>query len=171
MEDFNDTRQSTETCYKLECGHAFHTRCVFQYIRETEYECIQCNTRRTPREEIELSGYIAQTIEDLRSDPEIRRLRREVDEAITEFNSVRAEVKRALEALAPEIETRAGYHTIRAETLRRMRKLKTHVKDTCLHRNPMAAGIWGIAGDMMLTRAFIPRSVPGMYSTTLTLKI
>jgi hypothetical protein len=170
MEDYNDERPSTESCFKLDCGHAFHTRCIFQYLRETEYECIQCNVRRSPREEIELTGYIAQALEDLRADPEIRRLRREVDEAVTEFKAARDEVKKALEAAAPEIQERAGYASLRKETLLRIRRLKAHVKDACIRRNPMTAGVWGIAGDGILNRAFIPRA-RGLHCSYLYLKI
>ena len=171
MEEFNDERQSTDTCYKLECGHAYHTPCIFRYMRETEYQCLQCNVRRTPHEEIELTGYIAQALEELRGDPEIRQRRREVDEAMAEFTAVRLEVKRALEAVVPEIEERAGYHTIRKEALLRLRKLKAQVKDSCIRRNPMTAGIWGIAGDGILNRAFLPRTPRGLYPTYLHLKI
>jgi hypothetical protein len=170
MEDYNDERPSTESCFKLDCGHAFHTRCIFQYLRETEYECIQCNVRRSPREEIELTGYIAQALEDLHADPEIRRLRREVDEAVTEFKAARDEVKKALEAAAPEIQERAGYASLRKETLLRIRRLKAHVKDACIRRNPMTAGVWGIAGDGILNRAFIPRA-RGLHCSYLYLKI
>ena len=171
MEDYHDERQSTETCYKLDCGHAYHTRCIFQYLRETEYQCLQCNIHRTPREEIEMTGLIAQTIEELRADPELRRLRQEVDEAIVEFKGVRADVKKALEAAAPEIEERAGYRTVRKELLQRMRRLRAQVKETCIQRNPMTAGVWGIAGDAILNRAFVPRSPHGVYSSYLYLKI
>lgn len=170
MEDYNDERPSTETCFKLECGHAFHTRCIFQYLRETEYECLHCNVRRTPREEIELTGYIAQALEDLRADPEVRRLRREVEEAVAEFRAARDEVKKALEAAAPEIQERAGYASLRKETLLRIRRLKAHLKEACIRRNPMTAGVWGIAGDGILNRAFIPRP-GGLHSSYLYLKI
>lgn len=171
MEDFNDERQSTETCYRLDCGHAYHTRCIFQYLQETEYQCLQCNVHRTPRDEIEMTGLIAQTIEDLRSDPELRRLRQDVEEAIAEFRGVHSEVKRALEALAPEIQERSGYLAIRKETLLRVRKLKAQVKETCIRRSPVTAGVWGIAGDTILNRAFVPRIPLGVYSSSLTLKI
>ena len=171
MVDYQDARASTDTCFKLDCGHAYHTKCIFQYMRESEYECLQCNTRRTPREEIELTGLIAQTIEDLRSDPEIRRLRQEVEQAMVEFTGVRGEVRKALEALVPEVEERAGYQSIRKETLARIRTLKSHIKAECLRRNPMTAGVWGIAGDQMLMRAFVPRSTAGIYTSTLLLKI
>jgi hypothetical protein len=171
MEDFNDERPSTDTCYKLDCGHAYHTRCIFQYLRETEYECIQCNVRRTPREEIELTGFITQAIQDLRTDPEVRRLRQEVEDAMLEFNGVRADVKKALEAVAPEIQERAGYTAIRKETLQRLRRLKAHVREACIRRTPLTAGVWGIAGDQILMRAFVPRASTGLYSSYLSLKI
>jgi len=171
MEEFNDARAATDTSFKLDCGHAYHTRCIFQYMRETEYECLHCNVRRTPREEIEMTGLIAQTIEDLRSDPEIRRLRRETEEAFTEFRAVQTEVKRALEALLPEIEARSGYASIRRETLQRVRTLKAQIRAECIRRNPMTAGVWGIAGDQMLSRAFVPRAPWGLHTSYVTLKI
>lgn len=171
MDEFNDPRQSTTGCFKLECGHAYHTQCIFQYMRETEYQCLHCNVRRTPREEIELTGLIAQTIEELRSDPELRRLRDDFNEAMNEFIGVRGEVKRALEAAAPEIEARAGYHTIRREAMRRLQTLKKHIRAECLRRNPMTAGVWGIAGDDILRRAFASRPTRHLYSSYLYLTI
>lgn len=171
MDEFNDPRPSTVTCFKLECGHAYHTPCIFQYMRETDFQCLHCNVRRTPREEIELTGVIAQTIEDLRSDRELRRLRDEFNEAMTEFIGVRGEVKRALEAAAPEIEARAGYHTIRKEAMQRLRTLKTRIRAECLRRHPMTAGVWGIAGDDILRRAFASRPTRHLYSSYMYLKI
>ena len=171
LEDYNDPQSSTDTCFKLECGHAYHTRCIFRYMRETDYECLHCNVRRTPREELEMTGLIAQTIEDMRSDPELRRLRREVEEAFTELTAVRADVKRALEALVPDVVARAGYHTIRRETLQRLQTLKAQVKAECLRRNPRTAGVWGIAGDQILLRAFVPRAPAGTYVPMIHLKI
>lgn len=171
MEEFNDTRATTDTCFKLECGHAYHTRCIFQYMRETDYECLHCNVHRTPREEIEMTGLIAQTIEDLRSDPELRRLRQEAEEAIREFKAVQTEVKHALQALAPDIVARSGYSTIRRETLRRIQTLRTQVREECLRRTPMTAGVWGIAGDQMLSRAFVPRGCAGLHGSYIHLKI
>lgn len=171
MEEFNDARATTDTCFKLECGHAYHTRCIFQYMRETEYECLHCNVRRTPREEIELTGLIAQTIEDLRGDPEIRRLREEVEEGLREFKAVQMEVKTALQALAPDVVARSGYSTIRREALRRVQTLRAHVRAECLRRNPMTAGVWGIAGDQMLSRAFVPRTPSGLHASYVTFKI
>lgn len=171
MEEFNDPRLSTDACFKLECGHAYHTQCIFRYMRDTDYECLHCNSRRTPREEVEMTGLIAQAIEDMRTDPEIRRLRHEVEEAIADFNGARAEIRRALEALAPDIIARAGYHTIRRETLQRIQRLKSHVKSECIRRNPLTAGVWGIAGNQILMRAFVPRSPTGLHGPFMYLKI
>lgn len=171
MEDFNDPRQSTNACFKLACGHAYHTQCIFQYMAETDYQCLHCNSHRTPREEIELTGLIAQTIEELRGDPELRRLRSEVDEAMTEFVGVRNEFQKALEVIAAEMEGRTGYAAIRKETLQRIRNLKTHIKTECIRRNPLTAGVWGIAGVSLLMRAFVPRSTRGLYTHYMYLKI
>ena len=120
---------------------------------------------------MEMTGLIAQTIEDLRSEPEMRRLRQEVDEAIAEFKGARAEVRRALEAAAPEILERAGYRTIRKELLQRMRRLRAQVREACIQRSPMTAGVWGIAGESIVNRAFMPRLPSSVYSSYLYLKI
>ena len=52
MNEFEDERASTLTCYKLECGHAYHTACVMGFLTNTNRKCPQCNSQQDQKDPI-----------------------------------------------------------------------------------------------------------------------
>ena len=56
MTSFNDSRLSTSTCYKLECGHSFHTKCIIGCLSIDRKKCPSCNDRKNPSTELTLQG-------------------------------------------------------------------------------------------------------------------
>lgn len=158
MADYQDPRESTPSCYRLECGHSYHTKCIVQYMRNTQFDCIQCNVRRSPQEEIDLTGQIAQQMNLMKRDPEVRRLKKEADEAFREFKASRQDFQTALHAEVAELKEKSGYTANRKETLRRIAVLRAHIKAQCLRRNPLAAGVWVFGGDEVFDRLFFGRS-------------
>ena len=43
MEEYQDEKESTETCFKLECHHAFHTKCIMECLLKSKSACPLCN--------------------------------------------------------------------------------------------------------------------------------
>jgi len=65
MEEYDDPNESTHTCVRLDCKHAYHTKCVLKYMKTTNYECILCNKHRNPIEE---AGLIEQAVDEVKKD-------------------------------------------------------------------------------------------------------
>jgi hypothetical protein len=53
MIEFQDTKESTETSFKLECGHAYHTKCIVTFLTRSESKCPCCNTRTTAEKKLD----------------------------------------------------------------------------------------------------------------------
>jgi len=90
MESYNDERQSTETCFKLECGHAFHTRCVIQVLTRTNHKCPACNKHKTPEQEIKRAEYIRNAVSKIKRTEGVRIAKTEYATATKDYaDSVR----------------------------------------------------------------------------------
>jgi hypothetical protein len=91
MDTFNDPRESTETCLRLDCGHAYHTRCIIGYLKRTNYDCILCNRNRDP---ITDRGRVEQAIHTVRRDAGYRQIKRELNAADASWKSARNSLKK-----------------------------------------------------------------------------
>jgi len=90
METFEDERESTETCFKLECGHAFHTKCVVNFLTRTELKCPACNQHKTPEQELEHEGIMRALIGEIKKDDRVRIAK---DEHLQAKNEYRCKLK------------------------------------------------------------------------------
>jgi len=58
MQDYNDSRESTLTCFKLECGHSYHTKCIIMALSKTKHQCPLCNKEKSIQDKVEEQAYI-----------------------------------------------------------------------------------------------------------------
>jgi hypothetical protein len=66
MKGYQDERQSTQTCFKLDCNHAFHTKCIVECLQKTHKQCPSCNSEKTILEDLTLEGALQKLIEDVK---------------------------------------------------------------------------------------------------------
>jgi hypothetical protein len=88
MIEFRDEAEGTETCFKLECGHAFHTKCIVQFLTRTEHKCPSCNQHKTPEQKLEMEGVLRKLLTEVRKDDRLKILRKEHDEVKREYKAV-----------------------------------------------------------------------------------
>jgi hypothetical protein len=88
MKEFRDDLPGTDTCFKLECGHAFHTKCIVQFLTRTEHKCPACNVHRTPEQSLEIEGVLRNLLRDIKKDCRIRIAINEHREATSEYKNV-----------------------------------------------------------------------------------
>lgn len=88
MVQFRDESEGTETCFKLECGHAFHTRCIVQFLTRTEHKCPSCNQHKTPEEKLEIEGVLKKLLLEIKKDGRVQIARHEFEEAKLEYKRV-----------------------------------------------------------------------------------
>ena len=93
MEEYDDPNESTPTCVRLDCKHAYHTKCVLKYMKETNFECILCNKHRSPIEE---AGLIQQAYAEVKKDKGFRQLKKELTAAASELTQGRKAMKQAV---------------------------------------------------------------------------
>ena len=96
MKDFEDPRASTETCYKLHCGHAYHTTCVIEFLTRTKHECPLCNKIRDPHTDVPFVGYVRKVLGEVFRIPEIALAKQEL-------NITKEEYRAQLKVLAKDV--------------------------------------------------------------------
>jgi len=94
MREFQDPEQSTATCFKLECGHAFHTKCIIETLSKSNHECPSCNKYKTPDKELEIDGVIVKLIGEIKKDQRVRIAKNEFVVAINEYKGVLSKIKK-----------------------------------------------------------------------------
>ena len=95
MKEFKDEEEGTETCHKLECGHAFHTKCIVDFLTKTSQACPGCNKTRPPEKQLEIEGLIRKTVSHVKNDVRVRL-------AKEEFKTGKEEYRSALKQLEKE---------------------------------------------------------------------
>ncbi len=94
MKSFEDERENTGTCFKLECGHAYHTRCIIQCLSHMHQKCPNCNKTKTPKQELTREGLVKKLVAELRRDDDIKFLMNEYHEIREELNEANAQLKK-----------------------------------------------------------------------------
>jgi len=94
MREFNDERSRTDTCFKLECGHAYHVGCIINYLSQTNHKCIGCNTPKTAENQLTMVGLITRVKRVFRLDREYLRIKGEEKQALREYRECITELKK-----------------------------------------------------------------------------
>lgn len=95
MDTYQDERDSTETCFKLDCGHSFHTKCIVNCLQKSNHVCPQCNKQKTAEGKLTTEGLATRLFVDLRKHPDVKI-------AINELKEAKNEMKNSMEILTKE---------------------------------------------------------------------
>lgn len=86
MLSFNDRRDTTATCYKLECGHAYHTKCIIQTLSQAERKCPSCNHTKDPSTLLTEQGLAIQLLTKVKKSEDVKMAVGELRQALIEYN-------------------------------------------------------------------------------------
>jgi hypothetical protein len=128
MEPYKDPRCSTETCYKLECQHSFHTRCIIEVLTKTQKGCPFCNKTRTLESHMDMRGFAIKTLQKVLRQPEIKQHRKEVKEALNEYKKTNDLLREKVGIYADNLAKEVQFWEKRAYFLDCIKQTKTVVK-------------------------------------------
>lgn len=141
MKTFEDERNSTETCVKLECKHAFHTRCIITCLSTQDKQCPQCNSPKTFEEEVTSEGLMKMSVRRFKRQPQVKSLLQEMNIAKKEYcgnlKNLRQEVRKFVLEKVNELNMTAQ----RKYFIKCIRKMRKMVKEEATRLGPMYVGI------------------------------
>ena len=107
MKAYEDEQQSTATCFKLDCGHAFHTRCIINVLNHTGRKCPSCNENKTPSDELTREGLVEVLLKELKKVPSVKLAVKEVFESVKQIREstkiLKEDVKKYIEKRKVEL--------------------------------------------------------------------
>jgi len=105
MQGFRDERQNTAECYKLDCGHAYHTSCIITCLTQMNRKCPQCNNQKDPSQELTREALASKLIRELKRDDRVKPLIDEFKETKDEYSDSISQLKKDIRKYT---ETRAA---------------------------------------------------------------
>ena len=94
MKSYQDEHTSTTTCFKLECGHAYHTKCIIDCLMKSNLGCPNCNMHRRPESELTIKGILAKVVREIKFDPELQPIKQEYLIAMKELADTKKQIKK-----------------------------------------------------------------------------
>lgn len=134
MLPYKDERCSTETCYKLDCGHSFHTSCIIEVLTRTQKGCPFCNKTRTLESEMDMRGFAIRTLKNVLQEPEIKQHKKELNEALKEYKETNEILKEKVGIYADNLAKELKFWEKRHYLLECLNQTKIIVKDQILKK-------------------------------------
>ena len=163
LEEYQDERESTESCFKLECGHAFHTKCIVMVLTQSNHECPSCNKYKTPDTQLDLEGKCRKLIYEVLKDPEIRELKNEFDEAKECYKECIKNIKSEVLEFIKEKVKEHKFHENRDYYNKCKNKIVTEVKKGCSEKGNKHLAAFFSQGNNRFGIAFGERILFGLY--------
>jgi hypothetical protein len=141
MQEFNDPREKTDTCYKLDCNHAYHTKCVIGFLRETNFDCINCNRHKLPKETLTMQGHVMQAMDSVRRQKSIIKSRKSMEHAAKEYRQKLLKLKKEITALVKQRSKETGLKDLKRIWSKKETAYKNSIKRAMLKTSPVTAGV------------------------------
>lgn len=136
MTSFNDTRDSTPTCYKLDCGHSFHTTCIIRCLSIEGKKCPSCSNQKNPSTELTLQGLKRKHLSEIKRDPDIKFLLDELKDSNQEYTDSKRQLKKDIEEFIKTRKQELKMDEKRSYILECIRKIQINSKVIAKQKGP-----------------------------------
>jgi hypothetical protein len=170
MLTFNDPNPSTPTCFKLECSHSFHTKCIISTLQKTNHECPSCNLFKTPKQLIERDGLVKSLIQELKREPEISNLLKEFKEAKDETHGTFKQLEKETKEFVKKRSEELHFEEKRKYAIKAMSVIRTRISVFARAKGPLYIGALSSL-DKWSYRATFERKILGLNGSWRCLRI
>lgn len=140
MLGFEDERLHTDTCVKLDCGHAYHTQCIIRCLSVSNLGCPSCNKYKLPSQELTREGMAKKLILELKKEDDIKFLVREFKESAEEYNQSIVQLKKDIKQFIEHRKQELHMSEKRKYMLDCLSKIQSTTKSVAKTKGPQYVG-------------------------------
>jgi hypothetical protein len=134
---FNDTQSQTSTCFKLDCGHAFHTHCIIRCLQHMNHKCPHCNSRKNPETILSMEGTVIKLLKEAKRTHQLRNEMAEFKESKNYLTNSIKELKKETTEFVKKRKEELMITEKRKQLNTSIRKVNLKLEKICIAKGPM----------------------------------
>ena len=136
MIHYNDERESTSSCFKMNCGHAYHTKCIITCLSIEGKKCPQCNDKKSASQELSIEGLKKKYLGEIKRDKDIQFLMNELNLSDQEYSEARRQLKKDIQEFINKRKVELGMDVKRDYVLECLKRIRNDSKTIAKQKGP-----------------------------------
>jgi hypothetical protein len=136
MIHYNDERESTSSCFKMNCGHAYHTKCIITCLSIEGKKCPQCNDKKSASQELSIEGLKKKYLAEIKRDKDIQFLMNELSLSDQEYSEARRQLKKDIQEFINKRKVELGMDVKRDYVLECLKRIRNDSKTIAKQKGP-----------------------------------
>ena len=136
MIHYNDERESTSSCFKMNCGHAYHTKCIITCLSIEGKKCPQCNDKKSASQELSIEGLKKKYLGEIKRDKDIQFLMNELTLSDQEYSEARRQLKKDIQEFINNRKVELGMDVKRDYVLECLKRIRNDSKTIAKQKGP-----------------------------------